>query len=745
MLERRSWERKFPLAVVWAGVLSAGLLQGLPARAAETGRASSSLQFIPADAAFYCTMLRNREQLEAVLHSNAWARIKALPFVQAGWAMAKIQFSEDGKLAPLYQFYQQPENRQLLALAGDMFSHEVFVYGSESWAGFSQLMLEVYSSAQYGPLFAMLKGEAGDLNPQQLRAKMALKSLAENRKLLRVPDLIMGFKVSKIDRAQAQLKRLEKLLDRALQHEPKLKGRFKREKVAGSDFLTLHLDGSLVPWDDLPIKDLEDKEGEYDALIKQLKGEHLTVSVGVRDGYLLLSMGRSNAHLARLGQGPRLADRPEFRPLAKFADKPIVSVTYFSKKLSAQVAAGTADIHSMVEWAKQFLPEGVSAKKRAAIEKQLEGLGKDVSAYLPKPGARFSFSFLNGRGYEGYSYDWTGYPQRDGSKPLTLLHHAGSEPLLVVAGRSRTSIDQYRMAAKFVRLAKEYADVYVQAKADDENKEKYQKFFDGLGPVFKRLNEVTEQFMVPALADGQAAFVLDARLKSKQWFKLLPEADTALPMLEPAIVVGVSDEAKLRKAFGEYRVLANQLLAKLHEVDEDKVPELKIPKPKTAKVLGGRLYFYPLPEQWGLDKRLAPTAGISDENAHPAVLALTISADHAKRLMGATPLKVRNGPLAKTDRPLAAAVYFNGPRTIDAITPWVDLGVRVITPKAMRIDEDDPAEKARADQMVSVILGGAHTLFDVLKVFRSYSSATYRDNEVWVTHHQTVIRDLPSK
>jgi hypothetical protein len=289
---------------------------------------------------------------------------------------------------------------------------------------------------------------------------------------------------------------------------------------------------------------------------------------------------------------------------------------------------------------------------------------------------------------------------------------------------------------KWVKVAHRYFEEYAVPKMEEETREKYQKFAKDFYPLVKQADEVTRTLMIPALADGQAGFILDSKLTSKQWIDKLPETDKPLPMLEPALIVGVSDAAKLRKAFGKYRTIANEFLAKIHDMNPEKIPELKIPEPKVSKREVGVLYSYPLPEKWGLDKRLVPTAGLSEK-----VLAMGISKEHTERLLTDTPLKVKTGPLAKTNRPLSGATYFNFAGTINTIAPWVDMAVRAIGPKVMGLDPDDPAAMAA----LGAIMDQVRTVFDVMKVCRTYSSATYLEDGVWVTHHQTVIRDLPGK
>src|SRR5262249_46646785 len=155
--------------------------------------------------------------------------------------------------------------------------------------------------------------------------------------------------------------------------------------------------------------------------------------LGVRDGYLLLAVGPSTAALTRLGgKGERLADRPELKPLRKFADKRLTSVGYVSKDFKARLAAAnTGNFDGMLNMAKDGLAKaGLPADKRKAIEKDLADLAGDLKQAVPEAGASVSFTFWTGRGFEGYTYDYTKYTDVEGSRPLTLLDHVGGDPIL---------------------------------------------------------------------------------------------------------------------------------------------------------------------------------------------------------------------------------------------------------------------------------------------------------------------------
>ena len=78
-------------ARIWVGLLVAAVcFLPAPLAAQELTSQVPSLKWIPADASNYSSMLRNREQIEIIGKSKAWARLNSLPVVQMGWK--KLRF-----------------------------------------------------------------------------------------------------------------------------------------------------------------------------------------------------------------------------------------------------------------------------------------------------------------------------------------------------------------------------------------------------------------------------------------------------------------------------------------------------------------------------------------------------------------------------------------------------------------------------------------------------------------------------
>ena len=287
----------------------------------NAGQLAPSLRAVPADVAFYTVMLRNREQFEAIAHSKAWTTFKGLPLVQALWHKVALEAKKPGTpIASLWQLYQLPENQQLLELLAEMGSQEVFICGDHDWIGFSGLTMELIGGARFGPALMQLSGQAGGLSPAKLQGETLLTTLSQNLDRIKIPELLIGFKIKDVTRAEAQLKRLDQLVQSLVQANPQLKGvRFKRHKAAAGEFLTLTLDGSMVPWQQFPFEDFEKEPGQFDKLRERLASLKMSLSVGLRDGYVLVSINGTGQPPAHLGQGSKLAEQPEFKRLTPFA------------------------------------------------------------------------------------------------------------------------------------------------------------------------------------------------------------------------------------------------------------------------------------------------------------------------------------------------------------------------------------------------------------------------------------------
>jgi hypothetical protein len=710
--------------------LGAALALALPGRGEGVKGVDAATKILPADAAFYMAMLHNREQVEIIGKSKAWAKLWDLPAVKLARKTIEAKLADpDEQTAMVLGMLKQPENRDLVDMLTDAVSDEIFVYGGASWVEFSNLMQQLNTSNQFGSLLARVEG--GD-NQAEAQARVVLNALAANTKLIRVPEVVVGFKIKNAKKAEAQIKRLETVIEGFSGFLPQsVKDGFKRVKVGESSLLNLTLDGSIVPWDELHIKEYEEKDGQYDALLKKLAALKLSISLGVHKGYLVLAIGESADGLAAMGgSGKRLSERPEFKPLEKYADRRLTSLSYTSKALAAAGQNSTESLRTMLGSLEQMvdaakLPKAKADKLREDM-KWIAAQSKDE--HPTEAGASVGFSFLSERGTEGYSYNYGTDSPLDAGKPLTLLEHAGGNPIFF--GTLRIKLDHdakwadKEEKARVMDILKHVEDA-VLSKIDDEQKKKYEEVKKDVLPLLHRLYDATVEDLLPSL-DGQFGLVVDAQWKSKQWQQSLPAFSDALPGPEVGILIGIADSAKFAKALGRYRALFDDAAKLVHKLSDGDVPDVQVPELKVEEVGDAKLISHPLPAEWGLDKQVAPAGGLSKN-----VAVLALSRGHAERLLKPTPLKLDGGPLADAaGKPLAAATLVNWPALVDAAGAWIEAGVAMAG-----LPPTPPGPEGDVLKQVKVVL-------EVLKCFRGMSSVTYLEDGAMVTHSESVIRDL---
>ena len=328
-------------------------------------------------------------------------------------------------------------------------------------------------------------------------------------------------------------------------------------------------------------------------------------------------------------------------------------------------------------------------------------------------------SYRTPTGWETFTHDYTPADEYPAER-LTILDHVGGDPLVLAAGRSRTTVADYKSVAKWVGVFGGHAEAVIELKSPDAEKA-LTVYRDEFKPLIKEFGTVVETLWLPALKDGQQALVLDAKWKSRQWHMAAPPAEDELPLPEIGLILGVSDEGKFVAAMKKFRGLANTAIARVRELDDSgEMPEFAIPAPTVEKVDGVTYAFYPVPRELGADEQVRPTAGLGH-----GVAALTLSKGHTDRLLTTTPLAVDTAPFADKDRPIDSAFHFNWAGWVSMVSSWTGYGM------ALSGTDENPAIGGMAAQATGLV-----------GVFRGYSAVTYREGGVTVTHSEAVFRDV---
>ncbi len=760
----------------------------------DAGRlAGSGVTVAPADAAFFSATLRGKEQVDALVASNAYKALRALPGVTRALDSLEEQRTMPGSpLAMLETFMQLPENEQAVDLLRDMVSTDTFVYGEPSCIPLIRLVRKLQQAQQASGWFGSggididfdiieedieveedddgeddddeaaaprapvrilpvrLADATEQLSPEQLQKRLVAEALVDNVELIVVPDVVWGFKTTKRDAGASQLKRLEVLAKLVVQANPDLADSLARKKIGGGEFVTFTLDGSRLPWADLR-EQLADEVGDVaglETVFDRLESLDVVVAVGIIGDWVLLSLGDSTDHLQKLtvandkpGTTGSLLGQKPFAPLLAHKDRRITGINYISGELSAAVAAAPDDFDQLLD----ALPDVVEAAgyPAAAAESARDWLGEAAADYgrrLPVPGPWMSYAFLGDQGYEGYAWDWSRNQRLDGAKRLDLLEHAGGAPLGVIVSRLKADPALFDDLVAFVSGGLGFVRDWGLPDDDEDSAEAFAAFDEHVVPLGEKLVAAVREKIIPALADGQVGFVIDAKSKTKKPQRDLPSSAEALPLVEPAIVLPLADPQLFREGLNDLFALSDELVTAFREMNPDAVPAgYRVPDPEKSKAEGGTVWSFALPES-GLDEQVRPSIGVGEKAA-----VFSLAPNQAARMLVASKLETGSG-LSTFEEPLATAAALDFAGLVDAISPWIVYGARYACVTERESGQVDPDEELAADdenEQAKEALRHVAVVTEVIKCFRAAVAETSFVDDAAVTHWRNVIRDLP--
>ena len=758
------------------------------------------VSMIPKDAAFVSATLRLQEQIDLVLRSNAFASIRKLPAVVQALEQFEEQKLQPGSpLSMLDTYLQLPENQQAVELLRDMIATDTFLYGEPSCITFLELFQKVQQAQNAANVLQMSRGgvpgrievdrleldrlemdddddddndddgssvdrglkvvpvrrqvaeiEEFELNTagtgDQLTARMVLQAVADNADKIVVPDLVWGFKTDKPQVATSQIKRIEVLLKLITQTNPAFADALQRQEIAGGEVVTLTIDGGLVPWRQV----LQDQDGiddgDLDKVRRKLQELDLVIAIGLIGDRVILSIGDSADHLGKLvvagAEEKGLASTKPFEPLREHRDERITGISYVSEALARAVAPSAADLEQLAELSDTLadsagLPEGAAREAREMLEKMAAGYKRR----LPIPGPALGYSFLTDQGYEGYGWDWTRNGVLDGSKRLDLLGHTGGSPLLSIVTRAKAPPDQFDDFVDWGNMAWSFFRKNLLVKADDDDRERFEQASQQLVPLAERLVATLRTKILPAVADGQAAFVVDGKEKAKRLQNSIPASAEPLPIVAPAFAVKLDDPKLFREGLSDLFALADDLVEEIRTLNPESVPDgYRIPEPSKSKIDGGALWTFAVP-QAGLDDQIEPTIGIGED-----VAVFSLLPKQASRMLVQTKQST-GSELSRFEEPLAAAATADVAGFVDLLEPWVEYVARigVLQQRNGFVDGNATIGPDGDDDRMRDILLHTGVVLNAMRCLRVTAGDAQTRSDATVTHWRNVIRDLPAE
>ena len=629
-----------------------------------------------------------------------------------------------------------PENENLMKLACDAVSHEVFLFGDENLGKLLATMNRL--NQQFSTVQWRMIGR-DDVDEDELKQEI-IQSVIGSLDKVELPQFAIGLKTSMSDVARNEMGRLKQIVTQAVNGSAELRGHVEEVTNDQSDLLVLRLDGNMIPWDKA-IEDEPEMRESIEQIRDKLADRTLNIAFGVYQDYIVLTVSPAQDVTNCFRPKELLITSTPLARLREHASKKIVSVGYVSDAFTKAVSNPSQQMDQLADMAHGVIP---LMKLDRTLENELKRDARqmidEIKGCIPQPGGMFSFSFLTQRGVEGYTETWQENLYLDGSETLDILDHVGGNPIAVVA----RNFQQRQMfdGMKWLGRLHYYLEKILLANELDENEwELYASFRDGLTPLLKQYHQVTEDHWKKAFTSGQMAFVMDAALDKKpMWHFLMPPSSKPLPMIELGWVYPLANRYELEQALEKYDETRDDLLAKLKELAKEHEEELKellvgpaqmlpgllqsaqMPPPATKEIDDGKILYPVTLQQVGLDPSIAPCMGWNS-NAY----GVGLSPETLERLLATTPIE---GPLTKANgKRLAGATYISVDRLIGFMRPWVEYGMNM-------------AHSSTGEDAIQEIAPQVDTLLQAMQCYQQYYSITMVGDDSLVTHFRVDLKDM---
>jgi len=686
-----------------------------PGLTGEIKRELGAATWIPADACYFSTNLRLGEVWNKVRNSRAIKKLLSLPAVQEGLGQLRR--------TPLYQQVLREQNASSLpgtslAIAREAISQEIFIYGDARCISilnaFSSLYWEMFIEGFKAGFQSPRRGAGPEMN------RKLISTILHLEKDLRVPPVVLGFRVSSSGSIQEKLTRLMNMI------RPQIPFPIEELEISGGRYSIIRLAGTMVP---PPVRhgflgNLA-RDGIPEELVRRLNefidSLSLVFSIGLRGDYLLVGIGPDTEHLRKLGQAPSLAGSESFKPVRQHFKPGVISLAYIDEKLTSSgklpvdsALAALDGLLAVVPPGK--LPENFPGRLRTDARAFLD----DMNRYLPEPAPWISISFLND-GIESYSFSAFNSASLDASKPLEF-NSGGGDALAAVATRSPSSREPYERLAHWLTVAYGYFEEFIVPTIPKRSRGEFERFRSVFIPAIKELHVATRDLLIPAVDGCQSLLQVDGggRLGG------IPNSGIsfASPLHYPrlAFMTELNDPEKLKEAFSRYRETVNRFIEKAAETELGLEP-FRIPEPESRPFSGGTLYTYPLPFDLGSD--FEPHALVTEKH-----LILSLSPDHSRSLVK-SPIKPANRVIDFA-LPAGMVYHLNLKRLIDLIATDAEAIVKHLASRG-----EIPG------QLQKIMESHFPVARDVFGCIRSFSGRIYEEEGIQVHHSWFHIEDLP--
>ena len=566
------------------------LLTPITSSQASDDLSSSALKLAPEDSAFFMTSVNMDAAWEDLLEGNFVRRVRSVPFVQKVEAELQNQWDNpQPQVAQAKAVILSPSVQNVLRLASEMFSDEVFVYGGDDWCE----TMEFIAEFQTGFSYAMNRGPDG-------MEEFFDFEFPEIIDTLKIPTTVMGFRIKDSDNAQLQLDALEGLLRFGLgnvpEAEPFLRG-LKRADFQEGQSLTFTLESSMFSPDTF-----DGNERAYDIVTSILSDRKISIGLGLKSDLLVMTVSGNEKLISEIGSAEgSLLDNGVMETLTEAAPTNLRSVSYASSSFrNAQWQANFDGYFGRLAGQMSAL-EQIPGMEDSDLLEQLEGdaewMDEKLADNTPNFGAQLSWAHTTAdrTGVLAYTYDWTEGSAFENAEPMTITQHAGSQPLAMFAFKQR----EIPIVKEFVEYALDKAPSRIMSavRVNVNDEAQVAMIEQIVGRVMSIVNDayrVMVDTIGPSMSDNESLLSIAGQWEVDYLGPGAPVPSRPLPLPEIAGAAKLSDREAFLAGGEEIFNILDRLVDVIREVNPNSVPpDYSIPRPTATETEFGTRFSYP--------------------------------------------------------------------------------------------------------------------------------------------------------
>ena len=337
--------------------------------------------------------------------------------------------------------------------------------------------------------------------------------------------------------------------------------------------------------------------------------------------------------------------------------------SYF-QNIADQFAAGVSSEASEVVDIEQW---------QAAIMEDAADLDERIGEFEHEMDAALSWSFASEVGMEGMTYDWSENVFLENAEPMSIVRHAGTKPLMMMAVKYRAQPLLGELVTELLNRAPEHIRHFIAlAFQDEEQREQSRAILDRAWPLVEETYTIAMNEIFPALDDLEALFTMSAQWTTPELSLDLPPPDQPLPLPEVSAAIKLRNRDQFLSGCKELYGVFDKMVELIHETQPDTLSDgFSIPRPQREELAGATRFYY---EQFPQStfEGFEPQVVVSNDT-----VVLGYSARQVLDLIQEKPLAIRPAWLAP-EMPVASIGMVDISEMVKAVSPWLSFGFQIV-------------------------------------------------------------------